>query len=192
MLVSIDKRTGAYADILARRRFAINILPADAGIADAFGGKTAAKGADRFEPGAGSTLASGAPVLTSALGVFDCEVEDVIDRGGVAVVIGRVIALASKGEGKPLIAFRGSSLPDPRLQPGAGRTPGTGEDDVTVKASRSSPAMSPPVEATRTRAASSASARTHGRLARMSATPRERWLFSTPCNSLSASSTLST
>jgi flavin reductase (DIM6/NTAB) family NADH-FMN oxidoreductase RutF len=108
MLVSIDKRTGAYADILARRRFAINILPAEAtGLADAFGGKTAAKGADRFEPGAWTTLSTGAPVLASALGVFDCEVEEVIDRGGVALVIGRVLALASKGEGAPLVAFRG-------------------------------------------------------------------------------------
>ena len=49
-----------------------------------------------------------APILKTALGVFDCLVEDVIDRGAVSIVIGRVAAVATN-DGEPLIFFRGKS-----------------------------------------------------------------------------------
>ena len=76
MLVSIDRKTSALAAVLHGRHFAINYLGRDAqAVADAFGGKTAAKGADRFEPGRWGSLTSGAPVFNDALGVLDCVLE---------------------------------------------------------------------------------------------------------------------
>jgi flavin reductase (DIM6/NTAB) family NADH-FMN oxidoreductase RutF len=54
------------------------------------------------------TLSSGAPILKSALGVFDCLVEDVIDRDTVSIIIGRVVAAATN-DGEPLVFFRGKS-----------------------------------------------------------------------------------
>ena len=52
MLVSIDAKTSALAAVLHGKHFAINYLRARRpGLADLFGGKTAVKGADRFEPG---------------------------------------------------------------------------------------------------------------------------------------------
>lgn len=109
MLVSIDRKTSALAGVLSRKHFAINYLPAGAeAIADAFSGKAGISGAARFVDGDWTILASGAPVLKSALGVFDCAVEDVIERGSISIVIGRVLA-AQSGEGEPLIFFRGKS-----------------------------------------------------------------------------------
>ena len=110
MLVSIDRKTSALEGIVSRKRFAINYLPSSAkSIADTFSGKGSVSGADRFAEGDWTTLESGAPVLKSALGVFDCVVEDVIERGSVCIVIGRVVAIATN-DGEPLIFFRGKTL----------------------------------------------------------------------------------
>jgi flavin reductase (DIM6/NTAB) family NADH-FMN oxidoreductase RutF len=109
MLVSIDRNTSALTGILSHRCFAINYLPANAGaVANEFSGKGELTGANRFMEGQWGTLASGAPILKSALGVFDCLVEDVIDRNAVSIVIGRVVAVATN-DGEPLIFFRGKS-----------------------------------------------------------------------------------
>jgi flavin reductase (DIM6/NTAB) family NADH-FMN oxidoreductase RutF len=57
MLVSIDRKTSALAAVLHGHHFAINYLGRDArAIADMFAGKTATKGAARFEPGRWGTL----------------------------------------------------------------------------------------------------------------------------------------
>lgn len=110
MLVSVDRKTSALAGILSRRHFAVNFLPATATkVADAFGGKAGVSGAARFTEGEWCTLTTGAPVFRAALGVFDCVVEDVVQRGDVSIIIGRVVAVASGAEGEPLIFFRGKS-----------------------------------------------------------------------------------
>jgi flavin reductase (DIM6/NTAB) family NADH-FMN oxidoreductase RutF len=109
MLVSIDRKTSALAGILSHRCFAINYLPANAeALANEFSGKGGSTGASRFAEGEWATLGSGAPILKGALGVFDCLVDDVIDRGAVSIVIGRVVAVATN-DGEPLISFRGKS-----------------------------------------------------------------------------------
>jgi flavin reductase (DIM6/NTAB) family NADH-FMN oxidoreductase RutF len=109
LLVSIDKKTSALQGVLARRAFAVNFLPAGAqGLVDSFSGKSGVSGADRFAGVEWARLASGAPTLKSALGVFDCVVDEVVDRGNVAIVIGKVVA-AVGGEGEPLVFFRGKS-----------------------------------------------------------------------------------
>jgi flavin reductase (DIM6/NTAB) family NADH-FMN oxidoreductase RutF len=109
MLVSVDQKTSALAGILSHRCFAINYLRADAdALAREFSGKGELTGAGRFVEGEWGTLSSGAPILKSALGVFDCLVEEVINRDTVSIVIGRVVAVATN-EGQPLVFFRGKS-----------------------------------------------------------------------------------
>lgn len=113
MLVSIDRRTSALDAVLGRRHFAINYLPAEAqALADRFSGKAGVSGIARFADAEWFTLATGAPVLKSALGAFDCTVDEVIDRGSVAIIIGRVLA-ASVSDGDPLVFFRGKSWRGP-------------------------------------------------------------------------------
>ncbi len=81
MLVSIDDNTSALTAVLESRAFAINFLPA------------------------------GAPVLNDALGAFDCVLEEIIRRGTTTIAIGRVVEPAAKGDGDPLIFFRGQYRP---------------------------------------------------------------------------------
>lgn len=111
MLVSIDAKTSALAGILSRRHFAVNFLPAEAAhVGDAFGGRSGLSGADRFVPEEWTTLQTGAPVLKSALGVFDCVVDEVIARGSISIVIGTVAAATARADGEPLLFFRGKVM----------------------------------------------------------------------------------
>jgi len=111
MMVSIDKRTSALATILRARHFAINYLPQEArALADTFGGKGAAKGADRFEAGRWRALATGAPVLIGAIGAIDCALEETIERHGTVIAIGRVVEVYEGPQNPPLIHFRGGYL----------------------------------------------------------------------------------
>jgi len=108
MMVAIDKRTSALAPVLESGHFAVNFLPRDAEAeANAFSGRTEAKGADRFAEGRWTTLQTGAPVHAAALGVLDCTVEETLERHGVVLVIGRVVAVAVRDDGEPLVYFRG-------------------------------------------------------------------------------------
>ncbi|MCS0501176.1 flavin reductase family protein [Ancylobacter mangrovi] len=110
MLVSVDAKTSALPAILASRHFAVNYLPASAThVADAFSGKAGLSGADRFKEGEWGEIATGAPTFKAALGVFDCVVEDVIERGSISIIIGRVAGAHAAGEGDPLVFFRGKT-----------------------------------------------------------------------------------
>lgn len=107
MLVSIDKRTSALQAVLQGRHFAINYLAEDQqAVADAFGGRTEAKGADRFASHAWTSLTTGAPVLADAAGAIDCTLEETIERHGVIIALGRVVDWVA-GSRPPLVFFRG-------------------------------------------------------------------------------------
>lgn len=111
MLVSIDNRTSALAAVLQSRHFAINYLPKGAeAVADAFGGKGSAKGADRFAPGEWTTLTTGAPIFTRALAALDCSLEETLERHGVTIALGRVVDFQLRSEGEPLVFFRGKFM----------------------------------------------------------------------------------
>jgi flavin reductase (DIM6/NTAB) family NADH-FMN oxidoreductase RutF len=108
MLVSVDRKTSALAGIVSRRHFAINFLPANAAkVADAFGGRAGLSGAARFTAGEWRVLTTGAPVYRDALGVFDCTVDEILERGDISIIIGKVVAVAARADGDPLIFFRG-------------------------------------------------------------------------------------
>ena len=108
MLVSIDRRTSAISAVLESRHFAVNILAREhEALSESFGGKSPEKHAQRFVPEEWTTLRTGAPILRAALGAFDCELEQVVERQGVIIALGRVVDGFASGEGKPLVYFRG-------------------------------------------------------------------------------------
>jgi len=110
MLVSVDRKTSALAGIMSRRHFAVNFLAANATrVADAFAGKAGLSGTARFTPGEWRVLSTGAPVFCDALGVFDCVVDEILQHGDVSIIIGKVVAVASRADGDPLIFFCGKS-----------------------------------------------------------------------------------
>jgi flavin reductase (DIM6/NTAB) family NADH-FMN oxidoreductase RutF len=110
MMISVDKKTSAVSAVTEGGHFAINYLATDqADLAGPFGGKGDLKGADRFTLGSWTKLATGAPVLEGASGVIDCQVEEVIERHGTLIVLGRVKDFAAT-EGKvPLVSYRGGT-----------------------------------------------------------------------------------
>jgi flavin reductase (DIM6/NTAB) family NADH-FMN oxidoreductase RutF len=108
MLVSIDDRTSALKAILDRRHFAINYLSGtDQALADSFGGRGPLKGTDRFEAGRWRTLATGAPILSDAIGVIECELAETFRFHNTTIAVGRVAAFTLSERGDALLFFGG-------------------------------------------------------------------------------------
>ncbi|WMT89221.1 flavin reductase family protein [Pelagibacterium sp. H642] len=61
---------------------------------------------DRFSAGRWHMMSSGAPALEDAIANIDCIVEDVIERHTHAIVLARVIAIASGSERRPLLYWQ--------------------------------------------------------------------------------------
>jgi flavin reductase (DIM6/NTAB) family NADH-FMN oxidoreductase RutF len=111
MMISVDLRTSALHTIVNAAHFAINYLRRDQeDLARIFGGKSDLKGTDRFQKQLWSKLRTGAPTLTGAVGVLDCEVEETIERQGTMIIIGRLVAHAASTDAEPLVSFRGKYL----------------------------------------------------------------------------------
>jgi len=110
MMVSIGLTTSALAAVRQGNHFAINYVSkgSDALVKE-FGGGGSLKGADRFLPGAWSALKSGAPTLVDAVGVIDCRLDEMIERHGAAIALGRVIAYSASTR-DPMISFRGGYI----------------------------------------------------------------------------------
>lgn len=99
LIFCINQSSSSWPVLVRRRAFAVNVLsPAQVSVADRFSGRSGAKGLSRYEGAGWFELATGTPVLRDALAVLDCEVEELIERFGSAVVIGRVVAAAVRGE----------------------------------------------------------------------------------------------
>jgi 3-hydroxy-9,10-secoandrosta-1,3,5(10)-triene-9,17-dione monooxygenase reductase component len=67
----------------------------------------AEKGADRFSRVAYSPGRTGAPIIDEALAFVDCETVAEHDAGDHLIVVGRVLELGHRHEGKPLVFYRG-------------------------------------------------------------------------------------
>jgi len=95
LIVSINREASSWPLVRRYGFFGVNILTSDQiDIAERFTGKDGLRGADRFAGAHWTTRVSGVPLLTDALAVIDCEVEDVVERHSHAIVIGRVLDVA--------------------------------------------------------------------------------------------------
>ena len=109
--VSLDKKTSAGPVILDSGAFAINYLAVDGRpILDVFTSRDGPKGVERFDGLELTTLATGAPVLPGITGVLDCRVEEVIERFGVYLIIGRIVAFENFKDRLPLVHYQGQVL----------------------------------------------------------------------------------
>jgi flavin reductase (DIM6/NTAB) family NADH-FMN oxidoreductase RutF len=92
LIVSINREASSWPLVRRYGSFGVNILTSDQiDIAERFTGKDGLKGAERFAGVHWTTRISGVPLLTDALAVIDCEVEDMVERHSHAIVIGRVL-----------------------------------------------------------------------------------------------------
>lgn len=102
MLTCVNRTAHSAPRFLANRNFCINTLAAsDQELANIFAGRTGLHLDARFAKGLWEELASGAPVLASAIAVFDCRLMEVHDVGSHHILIGEVLAVRH-GAGKGL------------------------------------------------------------------------------------------
>lgn len=108
--VSIDASTAALAAVRQSRAFAINYLSASATDAyERFSARDAPKGAARFDGLNWAPGATGSPIFHDIVGAFDCRVSELIERHGVILAIGEIVAVSTNPEADPLVYFRGAT-----------------------------------------------------------------------------------
>lgn len=115
VLACVNLRSWALPTIREARCFSVNFLSAlQPSIAEHFAGRTGVHGAARFASGRWATLSTGAPTLSDALAVFDCELEHEHESTTHTILIGRVQAIQRNSAARPLIYASGAfGSPEP-------------------------------------------------------------------------------
>ena len=106
LLTCINRRSRAARVLQENGVFLVNTLGADAeAIADVFAGRTGVFSPNRFDADDWTVLATGAPVLTTAVVAFDCRVLAIKVVATHNVVFGAVQAVRL-GPAGPALAYR--------------------------------------------------------------------------------------
>lgn len=104
LLICINASAGAHGPIHRVGAFCLNVLARNQEhIARRFAGLDGCARHQRFDIGAWTALATGAPVLEGALANFDCLVVREIAASTHTIFIGRVLEVRPPGCGAPLI-----------------------------------------------------------------------------------------
>jgi flavin reductase (DIM6/NTAB) family NADH-FMN oxidoreductase RutF len=100
LIVCVNRQSSSWPLLQKHGVFGVSILSSECvDVAERFSGVGKLKGVERFAGSEWISLASGVPLLASALAAFDCEIEHVVERHSHAIVIGRVLDLrVSPGE----------------------------------------------------------------------------------------------
>jgi flavin reductase len=108
LLICVNRRSSSHDLIRAAGVFAVNVLASsDRALADRFSG--AESGDARFAIGEWSRLATGAPILDSALVSFDCKIAQMVDVGSHGVFFGEVQDAQVRGDSAvPLLYLQGN------------------------------------------------------------------------------------
>jgi flavin reductase (DIM6/NTAB) family NADH-FMN oxidoreductase RutF len=110
--VAIDGNTAALASVRRSGAFAINYLSATATpVYERFSARDAPTGAARFAGLDWHSGATGSPIFRDVVGAFDCRVTELIERHGVILAIGEIIAISGDPDANPLVYFRGAARP---------------------------------------------------------------------------------
>jgi len=108
ILACVSQSSGAAGAFRRHSHFAINVLGEwDRSLARCFGDHEAREATRRYYGSRWTTMATGAPILESALVAVDCDVEEVLARHDYEIVIGRVRAVRFQPGPRPLIRWKG-------------------------------------------------------------------------------------
>jgi flavin reductase (DIM6/NTAB) family NADH-FMN oxidoreductase RutF len=109
-VVACVNRNASAHDLIAKyKSFCVNVLAsAQQEVAMRFAGRVGQQGEERFDEGAWTTLATGAPVLEGALANLDCDVVETHKGATHTIYVGRVQAGRVNGVIKPLVYFKGA------------------------------------------------------------------------------------
>ncbi len=106
LLLCVNRTSDSHEPLKANGVLCVNTLSAEQEeLSGIFAGATGLLGAERFEHGEWSTLATGAPVLTGAVVSFDCRITDVTEVGTHTVFFAEVEAIQSGERHEGLIYF---------------------------------------------------------------------------------------
>lgn len=106
LLVCLNRTSSSYPVLVRSGAFTVNVLHAEQqAVAERFSGVGGIKGEARYEGARWTTLCSGAPALAGAAAVFDCVLDELIERHTHAIVIGRVVAVAVE-PGRSALLYR--------------------------------------------------------------------------------------
>jgi len=107
LLVCVNTASRSAQALLANGVFCVNTLSAaDTAIADVFAGRAELQGEARFSVGEWEALATGSPVLSSALVAFDCRLTDARIVATHHVIIGEIVGVRL-GESRPALVYQG-------------------------------------------------------------------------------------
>jgi flavin reductase (DIM6/NTAB) family NADH-FMN oxidoreductase RutF len=108
MLVSVNRASSSYAALAGSRAFGVNVLASEhQDVANRFTGRGGEQGLERYAERRWFTLNSGVWLLSDAVAVFDCEIEEIIERHTHAIVLGRITGLVASGGPSALVYWRG-------------------------------------------------------------------------------------
>ncbi|MFI2188318.1 flavin reductase family protein [Streptomyces sioyaensis] len=103
VLVCIGKGSTSWPRIARTGRFSVSILAADQQeVCAALG----SRGPDKFQTIPWIATAHGTVRIDGALAAIDCRIHDIYEAGDHLVVIGKVLDLATRQDGDPLLFFR--------------------------------------------------------------------------------------
>lgn len=106
LLICINGNSRAVRPLLMNRVFCVNVLRDDqAMVADAFAGRLAQFGGNKFACGQWRETASGAPRLDGALVSMECDLAGHQRHATHHVIFGAVRGVAPGAPGKPLVHF---------------------------------------------------------------------------------------
>ena len=107
LLVCMNQTSRSHAHFLENKTLSVNVLGTQhESISNAFASKLCSE--ERFEHGAWTTLATGAPILEDALVSFDCEIEDIQQVGTHSIFMCRVVAIKQSESDESLVYFNRS------------------------------------------------------------------------------------
>lgn len=119
LLCCVNFTSSAYDTIRGTGILAVNILgERDRDLATRFSGAETRE--SRFTMGRWTELATGAPILETALASFDCRIIRVLDDASHSIFFAEVVAQRCGDEAPPLLYFGGSygGFATPALTPG--------------------------------------------------------------------------
>jgi flavin reductase len=104
LLVCLNRRSISAPVLTANRAFCVNTLRAgEEDMANLFAGRSSGSREERFAAGQWISLATGAPVLASAVAAFDCRVSEIKSVGSHNVIFGVVEAVRLGAPGEALV-----------------------------------------------------------------------------------------
>lgn len=106
LLVCVNRQGEAGGAIAKAGAFCVNILGEEnRSVADRFAGRQGASGAEKFQGGVWSPLATGAPALDGALVNIDCRVAESVEAHTHTVFFGTVVDVRLGRLQAPLLHF---------------------------------------------------------------------------------------